>query len=194
MKKLIVTIVVIALVLLGTTFALKGTAQSIAQQQHLWLMQTLLPGSTEFTREVYSGEDANIVSVHKGTGGFVIETQTQGYADTVRVVVGVDNSGKVTGLVVLEAHETLGLGSRILTDHAFLSQFLNGNGSFTIGQGQADGFSSATGSEASSSDGLPVDGISGATVSSKAVARCVNSAIAYVTGADAGSSATQWGG
>ena len=43
-------------------------------------------------------------------------------------------------------------------------------------------------------DEIAVDGITGATVTSKAVARCVNSAIGYVTGADATSSATTWGG
>ena len=37
-------------------------------------------------------------------------------------------------------------------------------------------------------------GITGATVTSKAVVRCVNSAVAYVTGADIESGATSWGG
>ena len=39
-----------------------------------------------------------------------------------------------------------------------------------------------------------IDAITGATVSSKAVTRAVNSAVAYVTGADTTSSATTWGG
>ena len=42
--------------------------------------------------------------------------------------------------------------------------------------------------------GTNVDAITGATVTSKAVARCVNSAVGYVTGADAVSAATTWGG
>ena len=41
---------------------------------------------------------------------------------------------------------------------------------------------------------LEVDGITGATVTSKAIARCVNSAVGYVTGADVESGATSWGG
>ena len=41
---------------------------------------------------------------------------------------------------------------------------------------------------------LEVDGITGATVTSKAIARSVNSAVGYVTGADVVSSATTWGG
>jgi len=39
-----------------------------------------------------------------------------------------------------------------------------------------------------------VDAITGATVTSKAVVRCVNSAVAFVTGADTVTEATSWGG
>ncbi len=191
MKKLILTLLIAVAVLFGVTFGLKGVAETVAQRDHLYLMQTLLPGSESFVREPYSGEDANIRSVHKADNGFVIETVTRGYADDIRMMIGVDRKGNVTGLVVLEAHETLGLGSNILIDHQFLSQFLNQNGSFAIGTpGQGDAVSSATGESVSTGKETYVDGISGAMVSSKAVARCVNSAIAYVTGADAGSSAT----
>ena len=42
--------------------------------------------------------------------------------------------------------------------------------------------------------GTNVDAISGATVTSKAIARSVNSAVGFVTGADTSSSATSWGG
>ena len=64
MKKLIFVIALCALVLFGASFGLKGIAQAKAQEEHLWLMQTLLPGSENFTLEPYSGEDANIRSVH----------------------------------------------------------------------------------------------------------------------------------
>ena len=46
--------------------------------------------------------------------------------------------------------------------------------------------------EASVGDG--VDAITGATVTSRAIARGVSSACAYVTGADVSTSATEWGG
>ena len=191
MKRIVIAILVAALILFGASFALNGIAATNAQIEHLNMMRTLLPDSKNFTVEPYSGEDANIRSVHKAENGFVIETVTRGYADDIRMLVGVSKDGKVTGLVVLDAHETLGLGSRILTDHVFLSQFLNGTGSFAAAT--ADAFSGATG-EAETGDETQVDAISGATVSSKAVIRCVNSAIAYVTGADASSGATSWGG
>ena len=133
-----------------------------------------MPGSTTFQAEPYTGEDANIRSVHKGETGFVIETATQGYADEIILLVGVSKEGNVTGLVVRELHETLGLGANALTDWEFLAQFLRSEGDAEVGTN--------------------VDAITGATVTSKAIARCVNSAVAFVTGADTDSGATSWGG
>lgn len=195
MKKIILSILLAALILFGVSFGLQGIAAKNAQEEHLWLMQTLLPGSESFTVEPYSGEDANIRSVHKADNGYVIETVTQGYADEITMFIGVSNEGRVTGLVVDEAHETFGLGSKALTDHVFLSQFLNKTGSFAVAANEADAFTGATAEEtAAEGDSTDVDAITGATVTSKAVVRCVNSAVAYVTGADAVSSATTWGG
>ena len=192
MKKPIITIAAAALILFGLSFALNGVAADNAQAHHLQLMQTLLPGSETFTVEPYSGDDANIRSVHKAENGFVIETVTHGYADEITVLIAVSNDGKVMGLVVQEAHETFGLGANALNDHRFLAQFLNSSGSFAIGT--ADAFSGATGEAAETEDSVSVDAISGATVTSKAIVRCINSAVAYVTGADAPSGATSWGG
>ena len=195
MKKIIITILVAALILFGTSYALQGTAAKKAQEEHLWLMQTLLPGSESFVVEPYGGEDANIVSVHKAENGFVVETLVYGYADNIRMLTAVNNDGKVTGLVVLEAHETVGLGNEALTDHVFLSQFLNSSGSFEVATHGADAFSGATGTtESADGETVEVDGITGATVTSKAIAKSVNSAVGFVTGADVASSATTWGG
>lgn len=192
MMKPLVAILLAAVILFGAAWALNGVVEKNAQAYHLELMQLLLPGSESFTLESYDGEDANIRSVHKAENGFVIETVTYGYAGDITMLVGVNNDGKVTGLVVKEAHETAGLGNRILTDHVFLAQFLNKNGEFSVATNGADAFSGATGETAA--DANEVDAIAGATVSSKAVARCVSSAVAYVTGADVSSSTTEWGG
>lgn len=189
----VAAIVICTLVLLALSCGLNGIAQERADQTHLQLLQTLLPGSEQFTRESYAGDDANIRSVHKGENGYVIETSTYGYASDVTMLIGVSNSGKVTGLMVLDAHETPGLGNHSLTDTDFLAQFLNKSGEFSVATGSADAFSSATGT-VSAEDALEVDAITGATVTSKAIVRSVNSACAYVTGADIVSAATSWGG
>lgn len=170
----IVTIALSAAILFGASMALRGVAVENGRKEHLQILRTLLPGSEEFTVEPYAGEDANIVSVHKGENGFVIETVTVGYVDEIRMLIGVGNDGKVTGLMVRDLSETYGLGAQALTDTDFLAQFLSTSGEAEVGS--------------------TVDALTGATVTSKAITRAVNSAVAYVTGADASSGATSWGG
>ena len=195
MKKLLTVIVLTTLVLLGATLAVSEISEKNLQAAHLNDLKTLLPGSENFTVEPYDGEDANIRSVHKGETGFVVETVTYGYAGEITMLVGVSNEGKVTGLVVRELHETYGLGANALTDEDFLAQFLNGSGEFAIATTGEDAFSGATGTvEESTGEATEVDALTGATVTSKAIVRAINSAISYVTGADVSSAATSWGG
>ena len=200
MKKPIIALILAAVLLFAVNAVTFDIGLANARQDHLELMQTLLPGAEEFTVEPYAGEDANIRSVHKSDIGFVVETSTYGSAGEITMLIGVNNAGKVTGLVVREAYETLGLGGNALTDHEFLAQFLNKTGSFEVAAAGADAFSGATAeaapAEAAPAEGeaTPVDAITGATVTSKAVIRCVNSAVAFVTGADAATEATSWGG
>ena len=125
MKKLIIAILVAALILFGASYGLQGVAAERAQSEHLRLLKTILPGSENFTLEAYTGEDANIQAVYKGENGYVILTATQGYVDTIQVLVGVSNDGKVTGLQVRSSRETAGLGGEALTDWQFLAQFLS---------------------------------------------------------------------
>ena len=197
MKKTIllplISIVLAAAVLLGMSFGLQGLTAKNTQAEHIQIMQTVLPDSTTFVVEPYAGEDANIRSVHKADNGFVIETVTYGYASEITMLIGVSNEGKVTGLVVRDMSETFGLGANALTDHVFLSQFLNGS-EFAVAGAEADAFSGATGSAEVSEGAVEVDAIAGATVTTKAIIRSVNSAVAYVTGADIESGATSWGG
>ena len=174
-----------ALVLLAMSFGLNGVATANAQSEHLKTMQYLVPGSESFTLEQISGEDPIIRSVHKGETGFVVETVTQGYAGPITMLIGVSKEGSVTGLTIRDMSETPGLGMQALTNWPFL-------GDVAISTGSADAFSGATGDTAEAE--VYVDGISGATVTSKAIARCVNAAVAYVTGADVDSGATLWGG
>ena len=189
----LIAIVLVAGLLFGLSFLLKDTAAKKTEENLLWHMQTILPGSSDFTEEVYTGEDASIRSVHKAETGYVIETKVQGYAGPITMLVGVRNDGKVSGLVVTELSETFGLGKEALNDHVFLAQFLNTSGNVSIETG-ADAFSGATSSSSEDGEGVSVDAITGATVTSKAIARAVNSAVAFVTGTDADSGATSWGG
>ena len=176
-KKLTVPFLIVictAALLLGLNLGLKGMAAANKEADRKYVMSVLLPGSVEFTEELYEGEDRNIVAVYRGTGGYVIETKVSGYVDDIVTLVGVDQEGAVTGLVVTNMSETFGLGRRAMTDTAFLGQFLATKGDADIGTN--------------------VDALSGATVTSKAMVKAVNSAAAFVTGADVSSGASEWGG
>ena len=176
MKSLLMPILVIALsagILVGVKAGTNTAAQENYKKELNTLMLALLPGSTSFIEEAYEGEDANIKTVYRAENGCVIMTSTYGYAGEVVMLIGVDNDGDVKGLVVREMSETYGLGAEALTDDEFLAQFLWTEGDAEIGTN--------------------VDAITGATVTSKAITRSVNSAVGFMTGVDATTSATTWG-
>lgn len=169
-----VTLVVAFLVVFASARLLAPVAQENRNAQLQWMMSQLLPGAESFVQEEYTGEDAVISAVYKAENGYVIETVSNGYAGEIVMLVGVNNDGSISGLVVREMKETYGLGKRALNDADFLSQMLWNGTTMTVGEN--------------------VDALSGATVTSKAIAKAVNSASAFVTGADIDSSATEWGG
>ena len=170
----IVSLLLAAIVLLGAYNLTLDIRRANAQKELQAKMETLLPSSTTFVEEAYTGDDANIAMVYKGDNGYVIGTSTAGYAGTIRMLIGVSNDGYVTGLQVRQMEETFGLGAEALTDWQFLAQFLRTEGDAAVGEN--------------------IDAITGATVTSKAITRCVNSAVAFVTGTDVDSGATSWGG
>ena len=179
MKNRIVTpilaIVIAAVVLFGGEVALSGTAEKNLGIARDKMMSALLLGSTSFTPEEFdAATNSAIKAVYKAENGYVIESTAYGYNGDVDLMVGVSNEGKVTGLVVEDMQETRGLGADALTNVPFLAQYLLTGGDAEVGTN--------------------VDALTGATVSSKAITKAVNSAVAYVTGADTSSSATEWGG
>lgn len=170
MKKLILTILLSAAVLYGASAGLKDMAEANAGVELLRTMQTLLPGSTTYTPEVCDPGDGVIRAIYRGETGWVVETGTRGYAGPIVMLVGVSDEGRVTGLRIRDLSETPGLGAKALTDADFLAQFLNTGGDAQVGEN--------------------VEAITGATVTSRAIARSVNAAVAGVTGADADTGAT----
>lgn len=171
----ILSMVIAAVVLFGGKAVLSGTAEKNVEIARNKIMLALLPGSTSFAPEEFdAAENTAIKSVYKAENGYVIESTAYGYNGDIVLMVGVSNEGKVTGVVVKDLQETRGLGADALTDVPFLAQYLLTGGDAEVGTN--------------------VDALTGATVSSKAVTKAVNSAVAYVTGADTSSAATEWGG
>ena len=85
----VLAIILCAVVLLAANVFLGAVYRINWQSQHVLDMTTILPGSENFVVEPYAGEDANILSVHKGETGYVIETCTYGYAGNITVLVAV---------------------------------------------------------------------------------------------------------
>ena len=170
MKQTIFSIFLAAAVLLAASAGLSGIREENARQELHAMLRTLLPGSETFAGEDITGADSNIRAAYKGETGYVVHSVTSGYVDDISMLVGVSHSGLVTGLVVRDLRETPGLGAMALTDPDFLTQFLNTDGTAALGE--------------------DIDALTGATVTSRAVARGVSSAVGYVTGADTVSGAT----
>ena len=171
----IAALAIAAAVLFGASSALSGTAQSREEAARNEIMGYMLPGRpAAFTEEPYDGEDESIRRVFKAEDGYVLELETAGYAGPMMLWVGVTNEGRVSGLTVRDHGETFGLGRGAQTGVPFLIQFIGTSGEAAGGEN--------------------IDALTGATVTSKAVARAVNSAAAFVTGADVSSGATEWEG
>jgi H+/Na+-translocating ferredoxin:NAD+ oxidoreductase subunit G len=119
---------------------------------------------------VYAGYDDNNQLV-----GVAVEASGQGYADILRILYGYDiENQKVIGFHVLESKETPGLGDKIEKDQNFLENFKALDVSLT------DDFSSLKNKIITVKSGAKinpweVDGITGATISSRAIGNILDS-------------------
>lgn len=105
--------------------------------------------------------------------GFAVPAQGMGYQDRIVLLYGVDLAGRrLLGLRVLESRETPGLGARIADDPGFLGQF-DGLPVLLDDRGQPRGWSVVRGARGPGE----IDAITGATVSSAAVARIVSESL-----------------
>lgn len=100
--------------------------------------------------------------------GYVISyLATEGYGGDISISMGMTNEGEITGLEVLSASETAGLGAKC-KESAFKDQFKGIN---------AD---SIEYTKDGATQDNQIDAISGATITTKAVTKGVNAAIAFL--------------
>lgn len=92
--------------------------------------------------------------------GYVAEVTSSGFGGVMSMVVGVDMNGAVTGVSVTKNAETKNIGTKVVGDQSVLDRFIGMSGHITVNTG-ANRF----------------DGITGATVTSKAVTAGVNTAL-----------------
>ena len=125
-------------------------------------------GTNATVDEVYS-------AVMDGSeAGYVITvTDKDGYGGDIQITVGIMSDGTVNGISFLSISETAGLGMRA-KEPSFYNQF--------AGQQAEKFYVSKDGG-----DGQPIDALSGATITSRAVTGAVNTALGYYQTALGGS-------
>ncbi len=108
----------------------------------------------------------NAVDSHDATIGHAVMVSSNGYGGEILLTVGIDNDLKVTGIDIISHSETPGLGAKC-TDDEFKSQFAGKSGEIAVVKKDARE--------------NEIDAISSATITSRTVTNCVNSALAAVS-------------
>lgn len=151
-----IVLVIICLVitfLLVTTFKITEPIIKATIEKEAEAARTqVLPESDGFNLIEASGN--NVLEVYKATNdtGFVITTVDKGYGGRIKVITGFSKEGLIKDVILLEQKETPGLGTKV-GQRKFISQFIGVDSVETV------------------------DTISGATISSKAMIRAVDTAI-----------------
>jgi electron transport complex protein RnfG len=127
-----------------------------------------------------AGEDERAVKYYAGYTqdnrliGVAIEAQGQGYQDVIKVLYGYAPSEEnIIGMKVLESKETPGLGDKIGKDRAFLANFDKLDARLAEDRTKLRQAFEVVKHGAKKSR-WQIDGITGATISSKAVGRLLN--------------------
>jgi electron transport complex protein RnfG len=168
-----VTLLVVAL-LAGTAL---GAVNAITKEkiEHNILaekeesMKKVLPDAQQFT-ETVTGEQSGVVSYAKGknpegTAGYVFTMKINGYSGEMTLFVGIDKSGKITGVSLGDNNETPGLGKNA-ENESFSGQFKGKSGHLSVTKSDA-----LTDTE--------IEAITAATISSRAVTNGVNTALEF---------------
>lgn len=93
--------------------------------------------------------------------GYAVSTESNGFSSGLKLMFGIDTEGKITGLSVVDcSNETPGLGANVSVKEDFRAQFVGKEG----------------GDLKVTKDGGDIDALTGATITSRAVAKAANTA------------------
>ena len=132
-------------------------------------ISAVLPGGFDTEIADYADASGIVSKVYQGANGYAVEVGPGGFDNTITMMVGIDNEGKVLGISVVNHTETAGLGAVAAADTpkgiAFREQFVGASGSVSV-----------------TKDGGTMDAITGATITSRAICVGVNAALDCVAG------------
>lgn len=172
---IVTTLAIVTLVAaLALGYVFEWTKEPIAQAQlakQLKAIDAVVPGyDNNPVKEKYRlptpdrRDTLDFFPAKKGTEliGVAVKTRSsKGYSGNIWLMVGLNPQGEILNIMVIEHQETPGLGSKMTTPK-FIEQFLGLNPGFTPLRVKKDGGS--------------IDGITGATISSRAFSDAVQMA------------------
>ena len=153
---------VVAAALAGVNSITAPAIAKLTAEKTQAAIQAVLPGGGE---EIEFAPADLVSKVYQGENGYAIEVTPGGFDNTITMMVGVDNEGKVLGISIIKHTETAGLGAVAAAGtpagEAFRGQFVGTSGSVAV-----------------TKDGGAMDSITGATITSRAICDGVNAALA----------------
>jgi electron transport complex protein RnfD len=159
-----------ALILSGTYDVTRSRIEEGEAQDFYRALAEVLAGDHEFTpieglRGILGGRSNTVTEAYIASdgrfSGLAVKASPIGYGGPIDMVVGILPEGKISGVRIVAQSETPGLGTEIARE-AFLGQF--------VGVSEADSLRVRK-------DGGSIDAVTGATVSSRAVATGVREAL-----------------
>ena len=158
---------VVAAALAGVNSITKPIIEQLNAEKTQKAIEAVLPGGFDEQLTDFDNQGGLVSKVYKGANGYALEVLPSGFDNTITMMVGVDNEGKVLGISIVSHTETAGLGAvaaaQTSAGEAFRGQFVGTSGSVGV-----------------SKDGGALDAITGATITSRAICVGVNAALACV--------------
>ena len=155
----------VAAALAGVNALTKPEIDRLNAEKTQKAIEAVLPGGYESQITDYADETKLVSKVYKGANGYAFEVTPGGFDNTITMMVGIGNDGKVLGISIGSHTETAGLGAVAAAKTSAGEQF----------RGQ---FAGKSGSVAVDKDGGEIGAITGATITSRAVCEGVNAALA----------------
>ena len=165
---LFLIIAVVAAALGGINAITEDKIAAAKEEKVQQAIAAVLPNSLGLQQIPFSAEAHPLVkAVYTAEACYAIEVAPSGFGGSISMMVGVDPDGKVLGVQIISHTETAGLGAVA-------------GASTAAGQAFRDSFKGLGYPVAVSKDGGEADTITGATITSRAVADGVNAALQFV--------------
>lgn len=83
----------------------------------------VLEGSASFSEITDIALPDGVSEAYKGDGGYVFKSGAKGFDGIVTYMIGINDSGEITGINMFDANETPGLGTKV-ADPGYLKKYL----------------------------------------------------------------------